>query len=60
MHQRGGSHVAIGSSLLRSKLRHPVTPEYFVHRPRLERHLDGVTTRPVATVIAPAGSGKTS
>ena len=59
MHQREGSRAAIGSSLLRSKLRRPVVPEYFVHRPRLERRLDGVTTRPVTAVIAPAGSGKT-
>src|SRR6185312_12971027 len=59
MHQRDDGQVAIGSSLLRSKLRRPVVPDYFVHRPRLERQLDGVVTRPVAAVVAPAGSGKT-
>ncbi len=34
-------------------------PEYFVNRPRLERLLDDVGTRPLTLVIAPAGSGKT-
>ncbi len=34
-------------------------PDYFVDRPRLERLLDDVGTRPLTLVIAPAGSGKT-
>ncbi len=47
------------SPLLRSKLRRPRVPEYFVVRPRLEAVLATVPTRPLTLVIAPAGSGKT-
>jgi LuxR family maltose regulon positive regulatory protein len=47
------------SPLLRSKLRRPTVPTYFVARPRLDRALDTVTERPLTLVIAPAGSGKT-
>ncbi len=55
-----GSAVAEGvSPLLRSKLRRPAIPDYFVARPRLEEVFAGVTSRPLTLVIAPAGSGKT-
>ena len=47
------------SPLLRSKLRPPAVPEYFVPRARLDNVLDDLTTRPLTLVIAPAGSGKT-
>lgn len=48
-----------GSALLRSKLRRPVVPDYFVPRPRLDEALATATSRPLTLVIAPAGSGKT-
>lgn len=47
------------SALLRSKLRRPTVPAYFVVRSRLESALATVATRPLTLVIAPAGSGKT-
>jgi len=45
--------------MLRSKLRAPEPPAYFIHRPRLHDLLDGITGQPLTLVIAPAGSGKT-
>jgi len=45
--------------MLRSKLRAPAPPAYFIHRPRLHGLLDGITGQPLTLVIAPAGSGKT-
>ena len=45
--------------MLRSKLRAPEPPAYFIHRPRLHDLLDGITSQPLTLVIAPAGSGKT-
>jgi len=45
--------------MLRSKLRAPAPPAYFIHRPRLHDLLDGITSQPLTLVIAPAGSGKT-
>ena len=47
------------SPMLRSKLRAPAPPAYFIHRPRLHGLLDGITGQPLTLVIAPAGSGKT-
>ncbi len=47
------------SPLLRSKLRRPRVPAYFVVRPRLEAVLSTVVARPLTLVVAPAGSGKT-
>jgi ATP/maltotriose-dependent transcriptional regulator MalT len=47
------------SQMLRAKLRAPQLPAYFIHRRRLHDLLDGIASRPLTTVIAPAGSGKT-
>lgn len=49
-----------GSSLFRSKLRAPATPELFVRRRRLLALLDEVSQAPLTLVVAPAGAGKTS
>ena len=51
----GLDHVSL---LLRSKLRPPAAPDYFVHRSRLHDLLDEVASHPLTLVIAPAGSGK--
>jgi len=45
--------------MLRAKLRFPELPSYFIHRRRLHDLLDGVVTKPLSIVVAPAGSGKT-
>src|SRR3954454_18318528 len=47
------------SPMLRSKLRAPEPPGYFIHRPRLHDLLDRITSQPLTLVIAPAGYGKT-
>ncbi len=46
------------SSLLRSKLRPPAAPDYFIPRPRLNQLLDQLASYPLTLVVAPAGSGK--
>ena len=47
------------SPLLRSKLRAPANPDYFIPRQRLNDLLDQAVDCPLTLVIAPAGSGKT-
>jgi LuxR family maltose regulon positive regulatory protein len=48
------------SSLLRAKLRAPVTSDRYVRRGRLLTLLDAATTAPLTVISAPAGSGKTT
>ena len=52
-----GAGVSL-SPLLRSKLRAPANPDYFVPRDRLNGLLDRVVHSPLTLVVAPAGSGK--
>ena len=54
-----GPHGSGVSPLLRSKLRAPTNPRYFIPRPRLNDLLDQVVEAPLTLVVAPAGSGKT-
>jgi ATP/maltotriose-dependent transcriptional regulator MalT len=48
------------SPLHRVKLRRPLTGEHYVRRPRLLDLVDEIVRAPLALVVAPAGSGKTS
>lgn len=45
--------------MLRTKLRAPELPTFFIHRQRLHDLLDDIVTQPLTVVVAPAGSGKT-
>lgn len=57
--RRSGRAASRPSQLLRSKLRPPARPDYFVARPRLDDLLDALTARPLTLIVAPAGAGKT-
>ena len=46
--------------IFRAKLRPPATPAHWVERGRLSRLLDELVALPLAAVVAPAGTGKTS
>jgi len=48
------------SSFFRSRQRMPAVPEHYLRRPRLLRLLDDTASAPIISVVAPAGSGKTS
>ena len=46
--------------IFRAKLRPPTTAGHYVERPRLLRLLEELVEAPLALVVAPAGTGKTS
>ena len=48
------------TSFFRSRLRAPAIPPHYVRRPRLLELLDESSISPITSVVAPAGSGKTS
>ena len=50
----------VASSFFRSRLRVPAVPEHYLRRPRLLQLLDEAARAPITSVVAPAGSGKTS
>ncbi len=52
------SEISRMSPMLRSKLRAPTNPDYFIPRPRLNQLLDQLTANPLTLIVAPAGSGK--
>lgn len=50
----------LASSFFGSRLKVPAVPEHHLRRPRLLRLLDEAAKAPITSVVAPAGSGKTS
>ena len=48
------------SSFFGSRLRVPALPEHYLRRQRLHQLLDEAAKAPITSVVAPAGSGKTS
>ena len=50
----------MASSFFRSRLKVPAVPEHYLRRPRLLQLLDEAAKAPITSVVAPAGSGKTS
>ena len=57
---RRESGGASTSSFFRSRLKVPAVPEHYLRRPRLLQLLDEAAKAPITSVVAPAGSGKTS
>jgi LuxR family maltose regulon positive regulatory protein len=47
-------------SFFGSRQRFPTAPRHYLRRPRLLRLLDDAASAPIISVVAPAGSGKTS
>jgi ATP/maltotriose-dependent transcriptional regulator MalT len=56
----GGPRGPVLSPLHRVKLRRPLPGEHYVRRARLLDLVDEIVRAPLALVVAPAGSGKTS
>ena len=54
------ARVDVPTSFFRSRLRAPAIPPHYVRRPRLLELLDESAASPITSVVAPAGSGKTS
>ncbi len=54
------ARVDVPTSFFRSRLRAPAIPPHYVRRPRLLELLDESSASPITSVVAPAGSGKTS
>jgi LuxR family maltose regulon positive regulatory protein len=48
------------TAYLETSMRPPVPPRHFVRRPRLLALLNELTEYPIALIVAPAGSGKTT
>ena len=57
---KGSQDRGAASSFLGSRLRAPANPAHYRRRPRLVQLLDESATAPITSVVAPAGSGKTS